>query len=138
MALAAGPLAKSLYDATKSLSQNELRDFLPIWRNSLRYELANDPYKRLGRKYISLAENIPSTFPDPNVLKLYCCPLTSVQVPDYAVVWLHPQVPYTAELARLSSRLFGWGPDIVDRFISNVWDGFFIRKLIKVCVLQDI
>lgn len=134
-AIAAGPLAKSLYHAVKTYSEKELHDFIPSWKRSLQHELTNDPDGRLGRKYSSLADNIPSTFPNPTVLRQYCRPLTSIRVPDHATAWLTPQVPQTTELARLASRLFDWGPHIVDRFISHVWDGYFIRKLIKVWIL---
>src|SRR6266567_6464279 len=129
MALASGPLAVSLFNAANHLSRQALCTFLDQWRLWLWDELANDPCGRLGRKYPSLATRLPSTFPDPDLLRLYCHPLT-VQgngcLTADTSAWLIPKLPESSKLATLCNELFNWGPDILSKFMSTIWDGYFI------------
>ena len=130
------PLAISLYDAVQKLSSSALDHFLISWRNEFRNELLNDPQGRLGKKYPSLARQIPINFPEPKALQLYCCPLTS-QTSDLSFTsdysnWLVPGIPCTEELASLCDSFFGWGPDILKYMAKHVWEGQFVRQLIQV------
>ena len=136
-ALASGPLALSLYHSTTNLSENNLRNYLVTWRLDLQNELLNDPHGVLGRKYPHLANKIPLTFPDPKVLQLYTHPLTSrIDLGSSArtsqLEWLIPKLPNSVTLALLCDQYFGWGPDILNRLSTNVWDGYFIRQLAQV------
>lgn len=136
--LASGPLAKSLFDAGNYLpgeSTENLGVFLDKWRLLLLDELANDPYGRLGRKYPSLAAGLPSPFPNPDIFRLYCHPLTTQGIENLTLdtsPWVIPKLPDSSKLAGLCNRLFNWGPDILSKFTSTVWDGYFIRLLVKV------
>jgi hypothetical protein len=131
-ALASGPLALSLYHSATNLSENDLRNYLLIWRLDLEDELLNDPHGALGRTYPSLANTIPHTFPDPKVLRQYTHPLTSsinlVGSSTRMSKWFNLAFPDTVALALLCDQYFGWGPDILNR-LRHVWDGYFIRQL---------
>ena len=125
----------------QNLTSSALDLFLIGWRNELRNELLNDPQGRLGRNYPSLARQIPSNFPEPKALRLYCCPLTSQRfqtdlsfTPDFSD-WLVPGIPSTEELALLCDTFFGWGPDILKYMANHVWEGQFVRQLIQVFII---
>ena len=133
-ALASGPLALSLYHSATNLSGNDLRNYLPTWRLDLEDELLNDPHGALGRTYPHLANTIPPTFPDPKVLRLYTHPLTSsinLGSSTRIAEWFNLTFPNTVALAPLCDQYFGWGPDMLNRFCVNVWDGLFIRQLVQ-------
>jgi holliday junction resolvase GEN1/YEN1 len=133
--LAFSPLATSLYDAVQNLPQSALDLFLINWRNDFRNELINDPQGRLGRIYPSLAGQIPSNFPEPKTLELYCHPLTSQSDPLFAPdssAWLVPGIPSTEELAPLCDSFFSWGPEILKYMSNHVWEGQFVLQLIQV------
>ena len=137
--LASGPLAQSLYHSATNLSENELCAYLLTWRFNLEDELRNDPHGALGRTYPHLANMIPPTFPDPKVLQQYTHPLTSSINPGSSTRisnWFTLSFPNTVSLALLCDQYFGWGPDILNRLSTNVWDGFFIRQLIQVLYPQ--
>ncbi|PPR07281.1 hypothetical protein CVT26_012441 [Gymnopilus dilepis] len=139
-ALASGPLAAPLFSAVLSRTRDDLLVFLKEWRADLQDELANNRSGKLGRKYPALAARLPENFPDPDVLRLYCFPVTSRSnggVPASASTWLLPRVPDTARLASLCERHFGWRQNLVPRFISNVWDGHLIRHLMKLAILNS-
>jgi hypothetical protein len=134
-ALASGPLALSLYHGATNLSESDLRNHLVTWRLDLANELLNDPHGALGRKYPHLANNIPLMFPDAKVIRHYTHPLTSRIDPGSRArtsQWLIPKVPNSVTLALLCDQYFGWGPDILNRLSTNVWDGYFIRQLVQV------
>lgn len=133
--MAFSPLATSLYDAVLNLSPSALDLFLIDWRDEFRNELLNDPQGRLGRTYPSLAKQIPNNFPEPEILKLYCQPLTSQRDHMFAPnisAWHVPGIPSTEELAPLCDSLFGWGPEILKHMANHVWEGQFVRQLIQV------
>ena len=129
------PLGISLYDAVQKLSSSDLDLFLIGWHNELQNELLNNPQGRLERKYQTLAYGIPDNSPEPKMLQLYCHPITSQAdlsfTPNYSG-WLVPGIPSTEELASLCDSFFGWGPDILKCMANHVWEGQFIRQLVKV------
>jgi hypothetical protein len=140
-ALASGPLALSLYHGATNLSENDLRTYLLTWRLDLEEELLSDPHGALGRTYPHLANSIPLTFPDPKVLRQYTHPLTSSinlgsSLSARISQWFILAFPNTIALARLCDQYFGWGPDILNRLSTNVWDGYFIRQLAQVSYLN--
>jgi len=129
------PLATSLYDAVQNLSSSALDLFLISWCDEFQNQLLNDPEGTLGRKFPSLAGNIPDDFPEPRVLELYCHPLTSQTDLSFAPnssLWLVPGIPSTEELATLCDSFFGWGPDILKQLAIHVWEGQFVCQLIQV------
>lgn len=115
-----------------NLSGQALDNFLQEWRIQLQDELTNDPNGRLGRRYPGLAANVPTDFPDREVLDLYCHPLTSHELTTQANIWLVPGLPDTSSLSSICHRLFGWGPQILDKMMTYVWNGYFIRRLVQV------
>ena len=86
--LAQSELATTLFiAASTSTSRSELRDFLCYWQNNLRTILAFDPQNLLGRRYLSLANNITDNFPSVDLILQYAQPITS---------WKTDQIPNTA------------------------------------------
>jgi hypothetical protein len=124
----------SLYHSATNLSENDLRNYLLMWRLDLEDELLNDPHGALGRTYPSLANTIPLTFPDPKVLRQYTHPLTSsinlVGSSTRMSKWFNLAFPNTVALALLCDQYFGWGPDILN-CLRLVWDGYFIQQLVQ-------
>ena len=103
-ALASGPLAKSLFNTGNHLSGVKLGVFLDRWRLLLLDELANDPYGGLGRKYPSLAAVLPNPFPNPDIFRLYCHPLTTQGNKNLMLDtshWIIPKLPDSSKLASL-------------------------------------
>ena len=134
-ALASGPLALSLYHSTTNLSENDLHTYLLTWQLDLEDEILNDPHGALGRTYPHLANMIPLTFPNPKVLRQYTHPLmSSINLESSARIlrWFTLTFPNTIALALLCNQYFGWGPDILNHLSTNVWDGYFIRRLAQV------
>ena len=134
-ALASGPLALSLYHSTTNLSENDLCTYLLTWQLDLEDELLNDPHGALGRTYPHLANTIPLIFPNPKVLQQYTHPLmSSINLGSSARIskWFALTFPNTIALALLCDQYFGWGPDILNHLSTNVWDGYFIRRLAQV------
>src|ERR1700679_3345454 len=121
-ALASGPLALSLYHGATNLSENDLRNYLLMWRLELEDELPNAPHGALGWTYPHLANTIPLTFPDPKVLRQYTHPLmSSINLGSSTRLsqWYILTFPNTVALALLCDRYFGWGPDILNRLCTN-------------------
>ena len=134
-ALASGPLALSLYHSATNLSENDLCNYLLMWWLDLEDELLNDPHGALGWMYPHLANTIPLSFPNPKVLRRYTHPLMSsinLRSSQRTSQWFTLMFHKTVALALLCNQYFGWGPDILNRLSTNVWDGHFIRQLVQV------
>ncbi|KAF8956168.1 PIN domain-like protein [Flammula alnicola] len=140
-ALAKGPLPALLYDAITNLTGADLVNALRDWNVRLKEELESDPWGWVGGKHPALARQIPEDFPSIEILQLYRFPLTSQtssQPISNISAWLVPGLPDTRRLAILCESLFGWGPDILTHFCNNVWDGHFIRHLVKASISPSI
>ncbi|KAJ7199742.1 hypothetical protein B0H12DRAFT_1165083 [Mycena haematopus] len=98
---------RSLYEAAKNLSRDELKSFLHNWRNEIRHELRTDSKGYIGSKRRALASSLPDAFPDIDILLSYVNPLTSER------------------------HYFGWGyrDAIIKRFKTVIWHGAVLRIL---------
>lgn len=130
-------LGDTLLNGVEAVSFSVHSNFLANWRNSLRFELHNDPNGLLGRKHQVLAARVPATFPNPRILLKYVKPVTSWSNGGHGPnlsSW-RPQQPNIEQLAAYCARYFAFGPmaDIVTKFRKVVWEGVCIQMLCAVC-----
>lgn len=122
----------SLLQAAMSLDDKSLRSFLTTWRNGIRTELSYDSRGLLQRRYNSLAQRIPDTFPSLSVLQLYTHPLTSWS-PRFegnlprTSHWL-PQVVRVHDLTVFCQTYFTWSSaDCAKKFNDHLWQGMVVQ-----------
>ncbi|KAJ7232859.1 hypothetical protein B0H12DRAFT_1204913 [Mycena haematopus] len=125
---------RSLYEAAKNLSRDELKSFLHNWRNEIRHELRTDPKGYIGSKRRALASSLPDAFPDIDILLSYVNPLTSERVDRARNNYLEltwQKEPDLAKLASTCQHYFGWGyrDAIIKRFKTVIWHGAVLRIL---------
>ncbi|KAJ7935695.1 XPG I-region-domain-containing protein [Mycena leptocephala] len=90
-------------------SQEDSILFLRNWREALRLELQTNTSGHLLHRYKQLAANIPTDFPDLEVINLYRYPIVSgLEAATHLV--FHP--PRLGVLARFAEDHFGWGDSI--------------------------
>ncbi|KAK0191500.1 hypothetical protein F5146DRAFT_1049037 [Armillaria mellea] len=141
-ALARAGLAASLYKAATTLSRSELSTFLTTWRIELKEELRTDSHGCIGRKMVTLAKSVPTSFPNIDILLAYTHPVTSRSEgkPDYYadISWTRkePQIP---GLAGLCEFYFEWGFKelIIKRFRTLIWPGIALRALRRYILDDD-
>lgn len=75
--LASESFADDLCNAARTLDQVHLEVFLVRWRQSLRDFIRENPHRTLNHQHRKLADSIPVSFPDPNIIQLYLNPLVS-------------------------------------------------------------
>jgi holliday junction resolvase YEN1 len=132
--LACAGFGDSLLTAALTMSPQELKNFIPSWRQELHSELSTNASGHLTQRHPALANSIPHDFPDINLLLLYAKPLSSwspgMAKPD--LLQLQPSLPDISKLAGICERRFGWENNsggIIERFHNTLWDGACIRML---------
>ncbi|KAJ7237486.1 hypothetical protein B0H12DRAFT_1190649 [Mycena haematopus] len=125
---------RSLYEAAKNLSRDELKSFLHNWRNEIRHELRTDSKGYIGSKRRALASSLPDAFPDIDILLSYVNPLTSERVDRARNNYLELTWQKEPDLAKLASTCefyFEWGyrDAIIKRFKTVIWHGAVLRIL---------
>jgi len=131
-------LGDSLLTAALDLPLQDLKSYLISWREQLCTELSTNASGHLSRKFPSLANRVPSSFPDPSHLLLYAKPVTSwskgAAGPDLST--LRPRQPDLAKLAGICKQRFGWEPTpgVLKKFTSVLWDGVCKQMLRDVSV----
>lgn len=105
------------------------------WRQDFRILLADNPNKKLDRRYPLIARNVHSNFPAIDAVSLYANPITSWttgQLPDFTSWSLRP--PDLNEITLLCEKYFSWGSlcEIAPRFQSTLWPGLVCRYLLLV------
>ncbi|KAH9842315.1 PIN domain-like protein, partial [Rhodofomes roseus] len=125
-----------LCEAVRKLHGDALSQFLSSWRDDLRVTLRTDNLKLLGRRYQSLSDRIPDTFPNLAVVDLYRNPVTS-PLEDFEKTPAQP--PDVASLGVLCERYFSWGTPsgIIERFGNCLLPGVVLRSLIKCAINRD-
>ncbi|KAI0327608.1 PIN domain-like protein [Cubamyces sp. BRFM 1775] len=123
-------LGRSLYAALCSSSNEELANFLPRWRTTLREKLRFDPNHFIGRQCPALAASIPQNFPDVSIARLFISPavLDPARYADLAA----PRAMDLSCLGKLCELYFTWGnhAEILNTFRTSVWPGEAVRMLI--------
>ena len=126
----------SLLTAASTHSQPDLRDFLVTWRDELRQELRTNSSGFLAHSFPSLADRIPETFPDVNLLLSLAHPSNSgLNAVD--AVFRQSNVPRITDLAKWCEVRFNWPRSVgksgvAHKFHSALWDGVCMRMLCQV------
>ncbi|KAF8125271.1 PIN domain-like protein [Boletus edulis] len=122
---------------TKGPETVDFNHFLCGWRNDLRWVLATDPEGYIGREHGVLANSIPASFPCPNVLWQYICPVTSFSAPavDGPVAQtsidhvINSRQPSLSTLALFCTSKFGWDTNVViQKMRATVLEGTWLAK----------
>ncbi|KAJ6577083.1 hypothetical protein B0H10DRAFT_2236119 [Mycena sp. CBHHK59/15] len=124
---------RSLYEAAKNLTRDQLPAFLHNWRNEIRHELRTDSKGFIGSKRRALASSLPDAFPDIDILLSYVNPLTSESAgrasDNLKLTW--SKEPDLGKLAATCEFYFEWGTRdaMIYRFKTVIWPGVVLRIL---------
>ncbi|KAI0656316.1 hypothetical protein C8Q70DRAFT_1056865 [Cubamyces menziesii] len=139
--LAKSGFGDSLLKAARTMSRDDLEEFLDEWRDEIRKELRTNARGHLPRKSPKLAQSIPEDFPNIDVVLAYTNPVTSESKgPGYknAVVnW--DKEPDLGKIAGLCEMYFEWGIKeiIIKRFRTVLWPSAVLRILRRAVILKD-
>ena len=127
-------LGDELLEATQSLSQDELPEFLTTWRENLRSELRTNARGHLGSKKPSLSKAVPDSFPEIDVLLSYTNPIIGATDAGSCCTHTPPlweREPDLGKLAHVCELHFEWGLKdiIIKRFRTIVWPSIVLRAL---------
>ncbi|TFK70515.1 PIN domain-like protein, partial [Pluteus cervinus] len=137
-ALAKTGLGDSLLTAVRTYDDAALSNFLTSWRNELRQELQYNRSGLLQRRHPVPAKHVTNTFLTPDILRLYCRPITSwTQNQEHILIahassWTVGTINLQA-LAHIAEQSFEWEQPkyLLDRFRSHIFPGLCIRELMK-------
>ncbi|KAK0464668.1 PIN domain-like protein [Desarmillaria tabescens] len=122
--------ADRLYHVATTQTREELLAYLPIWRAEVIQELRTNSSGCLGHKHNRLANSVPATFPDINILLAYTEPVTSPLERYIDIDWMKKE-PNVPAIAALCEMYFEWGykESVVKRFRTLIWPGLALRVL---------
>ncbi|KAG7443108.1 PIN domain-like protein [Guyanagaster necrorhizus] len=122
--------ADTLYRIATTLTRAELPVHLCTWRAEIIKELRTNSSGCLGHKHGKLANSVPETFPDINILLAYTEPVTSPLEKYNDIDWMKKE-PNIPAIAALCEMYFEWGykESIVKRFRTLIWPGLAVRVL---------
>ncbi|KAJ7433474.1 hypothetical protein FB451DRAFT_1008950, partial [Mycena latifolia] len=119
-----------------------LDQHLATWRNTLRTELRTNSSGFLDRRYPKLADNIPDTFPDLHVVRLYTNPWTSWlpqfhgKTPDVAL-WV-PRESAVHEISAFCREHLHWDAAQMKKcFVNLLWPGVAFRMISSRYVMYN-
>ncbi|KAL5524916.1 hypothetical protein ACEPAF_8785 [Sanghuangporus sanghuang] len=137
-ALARCGFGEKLLDAARELPRPRLQAFLDGWRNEIRSELRSNSRGFLNTKKLKLAKDLPDTFPNIDVLRLYTYPVTSERK-DMRPEFLWDREPDLMKLAALCERKFEWGVReiIIKRFRTVMWAPIVLRIMRRAVLDAD-
>lgn len=125
--LARAGFGKSLITAMEDGSS------LVAWRAALCNELHS-----LGSRQARVADDIPTSFPNPDIIGLYLNPNTSDL--DPLSVPVSGNSPDLASLARFAEEHFVWGDTcgILKKFSTSILPGLAVRQLVHSAAAMDL
>lgn len=139
--LAKAGFGDSLLQAARTLSRDDLEDFLVGWRKDICHELKTNSSGRLQRKSPALAKTITEDFPDIDVVLAYTNPVTSEAKgaghKNAVVDW--DKEPDLGKIAGLCEMYFEWGLKhiIIKRFRTVLWPSAVLRILRRAALIKD-
>ncbi|KAJ7092238.1 PIN domain-like protein, partial [Mycena epipterygia] len=135
--LARAGLGRQLISGLSGKSQSDSIAFLKQWRDVLGAELSTNASGHLPHRYKQLAAEIPSDFPDLDIINLYLHPLVSEAPSTSRTLVLRP--PRLDLLARFAEDHFGWGDSvgILTHFADQLFAGLAIRELVGQALATD-
>ncbi|KAJ7727525.1 PIN domain-like protein, partial [Mycena maculata] len=115
----------------------KLDTWLDRWRDALCLELQTNASGQLKKCYPKIVAEIPDTFPDISIARMYLEPISSWS-PQFAGItpdsslWL-PSEPSVPEISTFCRNNFGWnGDDLLKKFRNNLWFGVAFRMFSSV------
>jgi len=89
-----------------------------------------DPQGLIGRRNPACAENVTDTFPDPDIVRSYLSPLTSLSR-GKTLPLVNGRIPDLARIGELCERYFEWATPagILPKFHKHVWPGVVLRMI---------
>jgi Holliday junction resolvase YEN1 len=130
----------SLLSAARTLTREDLQEYLVAWKKDLGEELRTDSRGILGRRYTSLSKAIPEEFPDVDILMSYSNPITSEtegKVHKIKATWERPLD--LGRIANICELYFEWGVRhvIIKRFRTMIWPAAVLRFLRESVLEKD-
>ncbi|KAI0819165.1 PIN domain-like protein [Trametes gibbosa] len=124
-------LGKLLCAGMRSHSDEDLASFLSQWRLQLCERLRVDPNGFIGRQHAALANAVPATFPDVDVLCRLISP--ALLTPELYSTLDNPRDMDVAQLGQLCELYFTWGSriEIMKTFRTALFPGEAIRMLVN-------
>lgn len=131
--LVSEPFADELCNAARTLSRSGLTTYLISWRQSLRDFIRSNPHGTLNHQHRKIADSIPTSFPDPDVIYLYLKPLVSLATE----VDLTCRLPDVASITRECELHFSWATSrcILSHFESGILPMILMRVLTDIASL---
>ncbi|KAJ7095625.1 PIN domain-like protein [Mycena epipterygia] len=135
--LARAGLGRQLISGLSGQSRSNSIAFLKQWREILRAELSTNASGHLPHRYKQLGAEIPSDFPDLDIINLYLHPCVSEATMTTRTLVFHP--PQFDLLARFAENHFGWGDSIgiLNHFADQLFAGLVIRELVERALAID-
>ena len=97
----------------------------------MRTLLAEDPSGYIGRRCLTIAQNMPDSFPSVTVVRNYLNPITTDFDPAYRIPSpLHPDVREIARLLKLDNLYVGMSR-ILAVLRRLLWRGLALRSLLE-------
>ena len=131
-------LGEALVDAFTTKDRATFTRFLSDWQDDLHNILATDPAGLLGRRYVTLANNLADFIPSYEIMQRYVNPLNTFTVTGGPAANsghhnIESRQPDLGVLARLCEQRFQWTSDVVaTKLRSVVWEGALLRQLCRV------
>ena len=130
----------SLLSAARTLTREDLQEYLVAWKKDLAEELRTNSRGVLGRRYNSLSKAIPEEFPDIDILMSYSNPITSEtegKVHKIKATWERPLD--LGRIAHICELYFEWGVRhvIIKRFRTMIWPAAVLRFLRESVLEKD-
>lgn len=131
-----------LVEIFQAFDGDRLIDAITQWRTTLQEELANNSLGYLRTRERVLAQSIPNSFPDLDILSLYLVPVTScnsTSTQSGSFDWKLTE-PSLQCLVMVAAGHLGWTSEEVlkIRFKANIWEGVFLQMLYSVSFLYVI
>jgi hypothetical protein len=130
LALARCGYGDQLLDAISNPSTQPLPTFLSDWRASIREELRTNSHGYLSSRSPALANAIPDSFPDLEIVYAYTSPVTNP--PSETFHFAPDRKPDLQALMQFSRRHFNWAKtmgSLLHRFETLIWPGLIASQL---------
>ncbi|KAJ7053542.1 hypothetical protein C8F01DRAFT_1260525 [Mycena amicta] len=136
ISLAHAGFGRSLIEGVRSKSRSAAARFLVLWRQEIREELVSNASGCLPVAQRHLAELLPSSFPDPDILNLFLRPVVSEPIAGLSSRF-HPLD--LDRLAIFARRNFAWGDPagVLRRFSQRILPVLVVRALLVVQLALD-
>lgn len=138
LALAQCSFGNQLIHAMETLSGQNLATFLDQWQDDMDYKLETNTSGRLQHTSPTLAQKIPNTFPQLEILYLYLRLLTSwssnPSAPPDSSLW-HFTRPSVLQITQFCQLVLHWTTELKlhTEFKKLLWEGFCLQMIYSVC-----